>query len=106
MYVCMYVCMYVTAYNSGAFWSQFKNKTRRFYSLREIKFCLEFLINNEFIQVGPKTFRYSYGVRSCDILFLFFYESRRLKSIKNTKYGVARKFGNIIRFIDDLNCNK
>ena len=35
-------------------------------------------------------------------LFLFFYESRWLKSIKNTNYGVARKFGNILRFIDDL----
>ena len=36
------------------------------------------------------------------IFFLFFYESRWLKSIKNTNYGVARKFNNISRFIDDL----
>ena len=35
-------------------------------------------------------------------LFLFICESRWLKSIKNTNYGVARKFGNIFRFIDDL----
>ena len=35
-------------------------------------------------------------------LFLFFYESRWLKSIKNTNYRVERKFGNIFRFIDDL----
>ena len=35
-------------------------------------------------------------------LFLFFYESRWLKSINNTNYGVARKFGNIFRFTDDL----
>ena len=35
-------------------------------------------------------------------LFLFFYESRCLKSIKNTNYGVARKSGNIFRFTDDL----
>ena len=35
-------------------------------------------------------------------LFLFFYESRWLKSIKNNNYGVAKKFGNIFRFIDDL----
>ena len=33
---------------------------------------------------------------------MFFYESRWLKSIKNTNYGVVRKFGNIFRFIDDL----
>ena len=35
-------------------------------------------------------------------LYLFFYESRWLKSIKNTNYRVARKFGNIVRFTDDL----
>ena len=35
-------------------------------------------------------------------LFLFFCESRWLKSIKNTNYGVARKFGNIFRFIYNL----
>ena len=35
-------------------------------------------------------------------LFLCFYESRWLKSIKNTNYEVARKFGNVFKFIDDL----
>ena len=35
-------------------------------------------------------------------LFLFFYESEWLKSIKNSNYNVARKFGNIFRFINDL----
>ena len=35
-------------------------------------------------------------------LFLFFYESIWLKSIKNTNYEVVRKFGNIFMFIDDL----
>ena len=35
-------------------------------------------------------------------LFLFFYKSRWLKSIKNANYGVVRKIGNIFRFIDDL----
>ena len=35
-------------------------------------------------------------------LFLFFYEFRWSKSIKNTNYGVAGKYANIFRFIDDL----
>ena len=35
--------------------------------------------------------------------FLRFYETIWLKSIKNAKYEVARKFDNILRFIDDLN---
>ena len=100
---------YVTVYNSGAFWSQSKSKTGRSYSLQEIKSCLEFLINNSFFQVGSKIFRQVIGIPmgsdSASFfanLFLFFYESRWLKSIKNTNYGVARKFGNIFRFIDDL----
>ena len=36
------------------------------------------------------------------IFFCFFFESRWLKSIKNTNCGVARKLANIFRFIDDL----
>ena len=35
-------------------------------------------------------------------MFLFFYESKWLKCIKNTNDGIARKFGNIFRFIDYL----
>ena len=35
-------------------------------------------------------------------IFLFFYESKWLESIKKTNYGVARKFGNSFRFTDDL----
>ena len=34
--------------------------------------------------------------------FFFFYESRCLKSIIITNYGVVRKFGNIFRLIDNL----
>ena len=100
---------YVTVYNSGASWSRSKSKTGRSYSLQEIKSCLEFLINKSFFQVGSKIFRQVIGIPMGSDptlffanLFLFFYESRWLKSIKNTNYGVARKFGNIFRIIDDL----
>ena len=100
---------YVTAFNSGTFSSRSKSKTERSYSLQEIKSCLEFL-NNSFFQVGSKIFHQVMGIpmgsdpapyfANC---FLFFYESRWLKSIKNTNYGVARKFGNIFRFTNNLN---
>ena len=40
--------VYVTVYNSGAFWSRSKSKTGRYYSLQEIKSCLEFLIYSSF----------------------------------------------------------
>ena len=35
-------------------------------------------------------------------LFLFYYESEWLQSLKNGQYQRARKFGNVFRFIDDL----
>ena len=70
---------------------------------------MDFLINNNFFQVGYKIYRQVIGIpMGSDTatfftnLFLFFYESRWLKSIKLTNYGFARKFGNIFRFIDDL----
>ena len=100
---------YVTVYNSGAFWSRSKGKTGRSYSLQEIKSCLELLINNSLFQVDSKIFHQVIGIPMGSDrrpffanLFLFLYECRWLKSIKISNYGVARKFGNIFRFIDDL----
>ena len=65
------------------------------------------LIKNSFFQVGSKIFHQVIGIPIGSdpvsffanfffVLFLF------LKSIKNTNYGVARKFHNIFGFIDDL----
>ena len=66
-------------------------------------------MKNSFFQVRSKIFRQIIGIPMGSDpapffanLFLFFYESRWLKPIKNTNYNVARKFGNIFRFIDDL----
>ena len=66
-------------------------------------------INNSFFQVGSEIFRQVIGIPMGSDpapffanLFLFFYETRWLKSIKNTNYEVARKFGNVFRLIDDL----
>ena len=75
---------YVT--DSGAFWSPSNNKTGRSYSLQEI-------ISNRFFQVGSPFFAN---------VFLFFYECKWLKSVKNTNYLVVSKPGKISRFIDDL----
>ena len=99
---------FVAVYNSEAFWSRSKSKTGRSSCLQEIKSCLEFLINNSFFQVGSKIFRQVIGIPMGSVstpffanLFLFFYESRWLKSIKYTNYRVLRKCGNIFRSIDD-----
>ena len=86
-------------------------KTGRSYSLQEIKSRLEFLINNSFLQVGSKIFPQVIDIlMGLDhvsffanlFLLLFFYESRWLKSTKNTNFGVGRKYINIFRFTDDL----
>ena len=68
-------------------------------SINKLKSCLEFLINNSFFQVGSKIFRRVIGISMGSdpapffANLLFFYESRWLKSTKNTSYGVASKFG-------------
>ena len=84
---------YVTIYNSGASCSLSKNKTGTPYSLQEIKSRLEFLVNNSFFQVGSKIFSQVIGIPMAsdpapffDNHFLFFFESRWLKSIKNIDY--------------------
>ena len=100
---------YGTVYKLGAFWSRSKSKTGRSYSFQEIKSYLKVLINNSFFQKGSKIFREVIGIimGSNPVPFFgnsfsFFYESRWLKSIKNTNYGLAKKFVNIFRFIDHL----
>ena len=71
--------IYVSVYNSGAFWSRFKSKTGRSYSLQEVNSCLELLINNRFFQVSSKIFRHVIGIHMVPDpdpffanLFLFF----------------------------------
>ena len=100
---------YFTVYNSGAFWSWSKSKTGRSYCLQEIKSCLEFSRNNSFFWVGSKIFCQVIGIpMGSDPApffanhFLFFYKCRWSKSIKNSNYDVARKFGNFFRFVNDL----
>ena len=66
-------------------------------------------MKNIFFQVGSKIFRQVIGIHILSDPppcfanpFLCFFESRWLKSIKNTNYGVGKIFGNIFRFIGDL----
>ena len=82
MYVSMYVCMYV---------------------------CMQVCINNSFFQAVSKIFCQVIGIPMGSDpapffanLFLFFNQSRWLKSIQNNTYGAAKKYGNIFKFIDDL----
>ena len=100
---------HVVVYNSGAHWSNSKSTHGRSYSLQQIKSSLQYLLNNCYFQVGTNIFRQVIGIPMGSDpapffanLFLFYYESMWLKSIKNQQYGKARKFGNVFRFIDDL----
>ena len=84
MYICIYVCIYI------------------------MHVCM-YIWMYICMYAGSKIFRHVMGLpMGLDPatffanLFLIFYESRWLQSIKNTNHGVAGKFGNIFRFIDDL----
>ena len=68
-----------------------------------------FLIKNAYFKFGNKLFRQDIGIpmgsdpAPCFAnLFLYYYESSWIKSIKKTDNILARKFGNVFRYIDDL----
>ena len=75
-------------------------------TLQEIKTCLDFLINKSFFQVGSKILRQVIGIPMGSDpapffgnLFLFFYESKWLKSLKILFMGLQE---NLVIFLDLL----
>ena len=71
--------------------------------------AVSFLIRNCYFKFGDKLFRQDIGIPMGSDpapffanLFLYYYESSWLKSIKKTNNVLARKFGKVFRYIDDL----
>ena len=71
--------------------------------------AVSFLIRNCYFKFGDKLFRQDIGIPMGSDpapffanLFLYHYESSWLKSIKKTNNTLARKFGKVFRYIDDL----
>ena len=81
----------------------------RTYTKDSIISAVEYLVTNSYFRLGDRLFRQEIGIPmgsdpapAFANLFLFYYESRWLKSIKKTNNILARKFGQVFRYIDDL----
>ena len=71
--------------------------------------CTEYLIDNVYIKVGNSVYRQTIGIpmgTDCAPqlanLFLFHYEYLYMKNLMRDNLCMAKKFGNTVRYIDDL----
>ena len=87
-----------------------KRKTDRdVYTKESIIESVSYLIKNSYFKLGDKLFRQDIGIPmgsdpapAFANLFLYHYESTWLNSVKKTNQVLARKFGQVFRYIDDL----
>ena len=90
-------------------WTKYGNKTSSNYDLDKILAALKFLLNNCHFKFGNKIFRQVVGIPMGSDpapffanLFLYRYESRWINKMKKENNVLARKFGRVFRYIDDL----
>ena len=95
--------------NGVAYWVSCHKRTPFAYTKDLVANAASFLIKNAYFKFGNKLFRQDIGIpmgsdpAPCFAnLFLYYYESSWIKSIKKTDNILARKFGNVFRYIDDL----
>ena len=100
----------ISIHKSGqANWINNDNKSSSVYTKISVIEAVNYLIKNCYFKLGEKLFRQDIGIPmgsdpapAFANLFLFYYESSWLKSIKKNNYILARKFGQVFRYIDDL----
>ena len=92
-----------------AYWSGTKKTSSFLFTKDSIIDAVSFLIKNCYFKFGDKLFRQDIGIPMGSDpapffanLFLYHYESTWIKSIKKTNNILARKFGKVFRYIDDL----
>ena len=99
------------AINRGgtAYWVGDRKSSFNKFTKESIINAVSYLIRNCYFKFGDKLFRQDIGIPMGSDpspffanLFLYHYESSWLKSIKKTNNTLARKFGNVFRYIDDL----
>ena len=92
-----------------AYWFDKNTTSSVVYSKTSINEAMSYLIRNCYFRLGNRLFRQDIGIPmgsdpapAFANLFLFHYESSWLNSIKKTDNVLARKFGHVFRYIDDL----
>ena len=98
----------------GAFWKHQDDTNIRddilCFTKSKVKQAITYLLANCYFTVGSFIFRQCIGIPMGSDpapfmanLFLYSYESKFLKGLKKIDLSRARRFGNVFRFIDDLN---
>ena len=93
-----------------AYWASNNTKSQLYYFTKEsIIDAVIYLINNSYFKLGTKLFLQNIGIPMGSDpapffanLFLYHYESSWLKTTKKSNNILARKFGSVFRYIDDL----
>ena len=90
-------------------WTRHANNSLIKYDLDKILRAIKFLLDNCYFKFGNKLFRQIIGIPMGSDpapyfanLFLYRYESRWLNKMKKQNPVLARKFGRVFRYIDDL----
>lgn len=90
-------------------WTKYANNSQTKYDLDKILKAIKFLLDNCHFKFGNKLFRQVIGIPMGSDpapyfanLFLYRFESRWLNRMKKENPVLARKFGRIFRYIDDL----
>ena len=114
------MCVWVSIHHSGcgisihhsgiANWVyKGSNRSSCIYTKDSIIKAVEYLIRNCYFKLGDKLFRQDIGIPmgsdpapAWANLFLFHYESSWINSVKKSNNILARKFGQVFRYIDDL----
>ena len=92
-----------------ASWVTRGKESSSIYTKESIYLAVEYLIRNCYFKLGNMLFRQDIGIPmgsdpapAFANLFLYHYESTWLDSIKKSNNILARKFGQVFRYIDDL----
>ena len=100
---------YIVVTKSGARWSKEHKDSVLCFDKGKMKEAVKYLLSNCFFRVGSKIFCQIIGIPMGSDpapffanLFLYFYESKWMDSLKKKDLIRARKFCNMFRFIDDL----
>ena len=101
---------YITISKFGSYWTKERSETKISFNKQQMKDAVTYLLSNCYFTVGMKLFCQLIGIPMGSDpapffanLFLYYYESNWVNEIKRHDLIRARKFGNVFRFIDDLN---
>ncbi len=103
-------CKFIGITQYGARWAKDKKGFNIYFDKHKIKDAITYLLDNCHFTVGSELLCQIIGIpMGMDPspffanFFLYFYERKWMIDLKKRDIGMARKFGNIFRFIDDLN---